>query len=110
MKLDDGQGGRWLVEWATSVFELDLDGRSLRRSTVPGRESGGYHAVEVRGDGADLRLTALVRCRVGESMIALVEVLVGVSTIRISTPVRRIEPPSSDAYRSWIRGISDLTS
>ena len=110
MELDDRPGGRWLVETVTAVFVIDLGARTIRRSTQAGRRSGSYVAVEMRGDGAELPLIALIRCRIGESMVALVEVLTGTVTIRLSTPVRRLEAIPGGAHRNGFFGTWDLTS
>lgn len=97
----EGEGAARLCDDVTGLFEiltqtatylLDLDECTLTRYPDRPATTGAYLAAPLRKDGLDLPLLKILRCALGAPLLVLVDVRGdGVSTLRQSTPVRRIE-------------------
>jgi hypothetical protein len=93
-------GGRWLVVTETACYTVDLDGQTIVR--YPGAGTGPISAdypvtvADLRRDEQSIPLIQLVRCRVGGSMLLMLNIRQdGILTARMTTVVRSISclPP-----------------
>lgn len=76
-------GGRWSVLTQTSAYVLDLAAGTCTRSSVSGEA--------LRGDDGPVALHAVVRCRVGEPLVLVLDGLAERGpTLRTSTPVTEL--------------------
>lgn len=106
-RLEDADGGCWLVSTEVSQYVVDLDGRRLMR--LPGAVAGGHWVndmfIEVRSlpnDWQVCELVALLRCVVGQRFLAADRDDYGAIRTRHGTVVKAIEsigpdsPPADD--------------
>lgn len=85
--IDDESGGAWVVFTETgSRYRVDLDARTIRRSSAGG---------ELRADDETVPLHQVVYCHVGASAGFLITVEASVITLRLTSHVTGIEVASS---------------
>lgn len=96
-QLGDGDTGRWVVTTLTSRYFLDLDTHEAMRHPVGRGEEGGgggdaVSTAYLRRDGDVVPLRSVARCRLGESLVLLLDLRGdGVVTVRQSTVVTAID-------------------
>lgn len=85
-----GEAGVWAVTTETATYIVNLDEEQLQRT--PAQEAPeGTSVSQLRKDTEPVPLLKLVRCVVGEPMVALVDVRGdGVATARQTTYVQQV--------------------
>jgi hypothetical protein len=96
-RLEDADGGCWLVSTEVSQYVVDLDGRRLMRlpGAVAGPHWAGHRFIEVRdlpNDWQACELIAVIRCILGERFLATDRDDYGALRTRHGTVVTTIEP------------------